>query len=70
MTPEKAIEAIAARNGVTADEVRREIQLAIDLAMQDSDPETRKLWESIPSKGDKPTPEELILGISRNISGN
>ena len=69
MTPEKAIEAIAARNGVTADEVRREIQLAIDLAMQDSDPEIRKRWDSIPSKGKKPTPEELILYISQNISG-
>lgn len=40
--------------------VRREIQRAMDAAMKNPDPKVQKLWASIPCKGERPTPEELI----------
>ena len=61
------IEKVARHNGVSEDEVRREIQTAIDLAMANPDPGVREYWAKIPRKGDKPTPEEAILYISGQI---
>lgn len=51
----QAIEEVARRNGVTVEEVRREISLAILMARPKADS-----WREIPCAGAVPTPEELI----------
>ena len=45
---------------IPAAEVRREIDEAIEIGMADPDPSVRKIWNTIPHKGDIPTAEELI----------
>ena len=56
----EALAAIAKENGVTTDEVRREICKAIEEGLKSTDPNAIRFWESIPRKGDKPVPEEVI----------
>ena len=51
----RAIEKVARRNGVTVEEVRREISLAILMAQPKAD-----RWQEIPCAGSVPTPKELI----------
>lgn len=52
----RAIEAIAVREGVSVEEVRREISLAILMAQ----PKDASIVSAIPCAGAIPTPEELI----------
>mgnify|MGYP000941357628 CR=1 FL=1 len=63
----KALKQVAAQKGISIDEVRSEIQLAIDMAMANEDPLIREKWSKIPHKGDKPTPEEVIVYLSKQI---
>ncbi len=65
MNPKKALQLIAAENGCSVAEVRREINKAIDEGMKSTDPKAMELWASIPRKGDKPTPEEVIKAVSK-----
>ena len=58
---------IARRENITIEEVRDEIQLAIDAAMNNPDPKVIKQWKDIKFKGDKPTPEEIAILISEKI---
>lgn len=52
----RAIEAIAMREGISVEEVRREISLAILTAQ----PKDASIVSAIPCAGLVPTPEELI----------
>ena len=52
----RAIEAIAVREGISFEEVRREISLAILMAQ----PKDASIVSAIPCVGTIPTPEELI----------
>ncbi len=65
MKPQNALEIIAAKEGISLEEVRREIQLAIDDAMKNPDPKVQAEWRKIPKKGKKPTPEEVIEFVSK-----
>lgn len=58
---------VAMKCGTTPDEVRNEIQLAIDEAFNSPNPEIHRLWENIPRKGDRPTAEEVIEYMSHEI---
>lgn len=51
---------IAEREHVTVQEVRDEMQAAIEEAQQSSDPAIQALWASIPRKGTALTLEEFI----------
>ena len=59
----RAIEEIARRNGVTVEEVRREISLAILMARPKADS-----WREIPCAGAVPTPEELIAYCAEQVT--
>ena len=48
----RAFEKIARKEGVSVDEVRREIQKAIDDAMQSDDPAVQSYWKKIKYKAD------------------
>lgn len=63
----KAFEKIARKEGISVDEVRREIQKAIDDAMQSDDPAVQAYWKKIKCKGEKPTPEEVVLYIAKQV---
>lgn len=54
---------IAASEGKSVEEIRREIQTAIDEGLKNSDTEIQKHWAKIHKKGEKHTPEELIAYI-------
>lgn len=54
---------IAQANNTTPEDVYREMQIAIDAAFDNPDPEVRKNWEAIHYTGDRPTPEDVIFSL-------
>ena len=58
---------IAKNNGVTVAEVRREIELATQMAQASADPIIRANWEAIPRKGKKPKAAEMIAHLAREV---
>lgn len=65
---QKILDRIAKENHTTPEDVYREMQIAIDAAYDNPDPKVRKNWETIPFKGDRPTPEEVIFEIGMMLS--
>lgn len=63
----KAFEKIAMCEGVSVTEVREEIQKTIDEAMKSDDPKIQAYWNKMPYKGEKPTPEEVVLYIAKQV---
>ena len=57
---EAALLEVARRHHTTVEEVRREIRLAMAMAMCNPDPAARKIWGEIPCDGNVLTPEDLI----------
>lgn len=57
---EAALLEVARRHHTTVEEVRREIRLAMAMAMCNPAPATRKIWGEIPCDGNVLTPEDLI----------
>ena len=54
---EKTIyEKIAEKYNTTPEEVRREMQIAIDAGFDNPDPDVQKGWKKMTLKGDRPTP--------------
>ena len=64
---EKAIRSIAMREGVTTEEVRKQMKLAMLAGLCSQDPVVQARWKIIPCKGEVPTPEELITYIATHI---
>lgn len=67
MKARKSIKKIAKQEGVSIDDVRREMQTAIDEEMKSTEPQAVEFWKKVPHNGEKPTPEELIDYISKNL---
>lgn len=65
----RAIELTARREGITAEQVRREIQEAIEQAF-DNPPNDLAAYKirQIPCKGERPTPEEFIVYVTKQAS--
>lgn len=63
----KAFEKIAMREGISVAEVREEIQKAIDEAMKSNDPAVQAYWKKMSYKGEKPTPEEVVVYIATQV---
>ena len=55
-----ALQKVADLNNISLEEVRKEIQISIQTAMSNPDPEIQKKWAAISSGHSEPTPEELI----------
>lgn len=64
---ERAIKMIALREGISENEVREEIEKAIEAAMNNSDPEIKKKWNTLSRDRKNPTAEELISKIASRI---
>lgn len=60
----RALKKLAKQKGISEKEVRREIEIAIAEAMKSPEPQAQVFWESIPHKGEQPTPEEVITYIA------
>ncbi|MDR1409600.1 MAG: sporulation initiation factor Spo0A [Oscillospiraceae bacterium] len=63
-------ERIAAEHSTTVEEVRREIEAAIQAGFNNPDPKVQAQWAKIPRKGDIPTPDELITYVVRQAKQN
>lgn len=63
----RSLASVAKQNGVSVDEVKREIQKAIELGMTNPDPHVQAIWNSIPRAGEHPTPEEVISFFSKEM---
>jgi len=59
---------IARKHHTTPNEVRREMQLAMDAALACDDPKIQAKWAAIPKKGEKITLEEFVAYASSKIS--
>ena len=66
----KILEKVAKQNGVSIEEVIKEITLAIDIGMASADPAAQKHWADMPKKGEKPTPEEAISYLTKKIKSD
>ena len=62
-----SLASVAKQNGVSVDEVKREIQKAIELGMINSDPHIQFFWNSIPRAREHPTPEEVISFFAKEM---
>ncbi|MCM1523344.1 MAG: hypothetical protein NC120_02690 [Ruminococcus sp.] len=60
MKAKKALKLTAKKAGSSYADVRREIQAAVEAAVNSGDPEAAMFMEQIPKKGRIPTPEEII----------
>lgn len=61
---QRLLEEIAADHGTTADEVLRDMQLAIDKAYDDHPADAQPLWDAMTFEGERPTAEEFVLQIA------
>ena len=65
----QSLKIIAAKEGITENEVRDGIALAVSYALKSSDPEIQHFWQNIPCEGDAPTIEEMIDFLAEKIAG-
>ncbi|MBQ8237056.1 MAG: sporulation initiation factor Spo0A [Oscillospiraceae bacterium] len=62
------LEQIASDHHTTPQEVRRQMQLALDEAQSCTDPVVQARWRSIPHKGKKVTLEEFLEYASNSLT--
>lgn len=65
ISADTALLEVARRHNTTVDEVRKEIRIAMAVAMCSPDPDVQKRWREIPHTGDTITPEDLITYIAK-----
>lgn len=66
----RILQTIAIREGITAEEVEREIQIAIDTGFDNPDRLVRNQWAGISFQGERPTAKEVIDHIVGYIEEN
>lgn len=57
---ENFFERLARERNISVEEMKNIISARIEQGLNDPDPKKRKSWETIPCKGDIPTPEEWL----------
>lgn len=62
------LRAVAAKNGVSAAEVRQSIQEAIDAAWDNPDPAAKARQQQLFPDGRTPTVEEFLIRVSRELN--
>ena len=67
---QQILEKIAIRNNTTADEVRRDIEIAMKAGQSSPDPIVQARWNAIPRKGTELTVEEFILFVAQEATSN
>lgn len=64
---EKVLEIIGQQHGISKEQVRAEMELAMEEGMSNPDPMVQMRWKFIPRKGDKPTLEEFAEYLLRFV---
>lgn len=64
ISAEQALQEVVLQNGVTVEEVRKEIKLAMLVGLCNTAPSVRARWKEMPCAGEVPAPEELITYIA------
>lgn len=67
---EEAFRQLAKRRGVSVEEVRKQIELAIQVGLMNPDPNVQLYWTKIPHKGSVPTPEEVVVFLAEEVLRN
>lgn len=68
MDIKKALDQTAKKHNVSADTVRSEIEKTIDELYNSSDPIIRAKWHSICNDGSKPTVEQLLEYMKKEVA--
>lgn len=63
----KALKKIAAKEGISVEEVYREMQIAIDVGFSNPDPAIRAAWKNVPMPYGKPRPEDVVAYCAKRI---
>ncbi len=63
----KIVKQIAQGYGVSPKEVYDEMQEAIDIGYHSPDPIAQALWKKVPAPSGKPTPEDVVVYLSKYI---
>lgn len=63
----RTLQKLAKEKGIGIEEIRREIMIAFEEGRKNPDPAIQASWKEIPSKGEYPTPEEVIAYMSKKI---
>lgn len=61
---------VGKREGISKEEVEREIRIAIDSGFDNPDPEIRAEWAKIPFKGERPTVQEVLEYLCKEMKNN
>lgn len=64
---DKIMKTIGKQEGISAKEVEREIQIAIDSGFDNPDAKIRAAWEKVPFKGERPTTQEVVEYLCKEI---
>lgn len=58
---------MAAKNGISEEQMRKEIQDTINYARSNPDPKAREMWKDAPFVEDNPSIEEFIMWIANEV---
>ena len=67
MNIQNILKKIAMQNGVSVDQVRQDIQEALDYGWNSTDKNVQAYWRKIPAKHGKPTLDKVLLYIINSI---
>lgn len=70
MKTKKILLQIAENNGVGVIEVRRNIEEAIEIGWNNPDPKVQAYWKQIPCKKAKPTLDEVVEYLSKEVNND
>ena len=70
MDIDKIIKQVARAHNTTPEEVYSEMQIALDDAFQNPDPNVQKEWAKVPLSGNRPTPEDVIPFLAMMLSAS
>lgn len=60
---DRAISRVAESNGITSDDVRRNIMEMLEVGRNSTDPAVQAAWSKVPCRGDVPSVEDVMLYI-------
>ncbi|MDL2301021.1 hypothetical protein LJC58_01555 [Lachnospiraceae bacterium OttesenSCG-928-D06] len=64
---QRALKKIAKKEGISVAEVKHEIEVAIAFGKSNPDNRIQQRWKEVLSKGETPTPEEVILQLAKKV---
>ncbi len=66
----KVMNTIGRGEGISSKEVEKEIQSTIDSGFDNPDAAIRAEWAKVPFKGERPTPQEVIEYLCKEMKKN